>query len=54
MTFSINNYNNTQIGRLSIPFENIPINIKTALLKRFVFNKTIKHINMVNEIIENE
>lgn len=54
MTFSINNYNNTQIGRLSTPFENIPINIKTVLLKRFVFNKTIKHINMVNEISENK
>ena len=54
MTFSIKNYNNTHIGKLSIPFENIPNNIKTVLLKRFVFNKTIKHINMVNEISENE
>ena len=54
MTFSIKNYNNTHIGKLSIPFENIPINIKTVLLKRFVFNKTIKNINMVNEISENE
>lgn len=54
MTFSIKNYNNTHIGRLSIPFENIPINIKTVLLKKFVFNKTIKHINMVNEISVND
>ena len=54
MTLSIKNYNNTQIGKLSIPLDNIPTNIKAVLLKIFVFNKTIKHINMVNEMSENE
>lgn len=52
MNFSIKKYNNTEIGQSSTPFENIPLNIKTALLKRFVFNKTIKQLNMVNEISE--
>lgn len=54
MTFSIKNYNNTQIGKYITPFENIPLKIKTILVKRFVFNKTIKQINMVNEISEND
>ena len=54
MKFSIKNYNSTQIGKLSTPFDNIPLNIKTILLKRFVFNKTIKQINMVNELSENK
>ena len=54
MTFSIQKYNNTQIGKFITPFENIPLKIKTILVKRFVFNKTIKQINMVDEIIDNE
>ena len=54
MKFSIQNYNSTQIGKLSIPFENIPLNIKTILLKRFIFNKTMKQINMVNEFSDNK
>jgi ankyrin repeat protein len=54
MTFSIQKYNNTKIGKFITPFENIPLKIKTILVKRFVFNKTIKQINMVDEIIDNE
>ena len=54
MKFSIKNYNSTQFGQLSTPFDNIPLNIKTILLKRFVFNKTMKQINMVNELSDNK
>lgn len=54
MTFSIQKYNNTKIGKFITPFENIPLKIKTILVKRFVFNKTIKQINMVDEMIDNE
>ena len=35
-----------------MPFENIPLNIKTTLLKRFIFNKTQNQLNMVYEINE--
>jgi hypothetical protein len=52
MAFSIKKYNNTRIGKLSVPFENIPLNIKTTLLKRFIFNKTQNQLNMVYEINE--
>lgn len=54
MKFSIQNYNNTYIGKLSTPFENIPLKIKKILIKRFVFNKTINQLNMVNELSDNK
>ena len=54
MKFSVKNYNSTQIGKLSTPFENIPLRIKNILLKKFIFNKTIKQLNMVNELSENK
>ena len=52
MKFSIQNYNNTKVGKL-FPFEKISLNIKKVLLKRIVFNKNIKQLNMANEFSEN-
>ena len=52
MKFSIQNYNNTTVGK-SFPFEKIPLNIKKVLSKRIVFNEKIKQLNMANEFSEN-
>ena len=52
MVFSIQKYNNTYIGKTS-PFENIPLKVKKVLAKKYVFNKTVKQLNMINEIEEN-
>ena len=52
MKFSIQNYNNTKVGKL-FNFEKISLNIKKVLLKRIVFNKNIKQLNMANEFSEN-
>ena len=52
MKFSIQNYNNTKVGKL-FPFEKISLNIKKVLSKRIVFNKNIKQLNMANEFSEN-
>ena len=52
MKFSIKNYNNTEVGKLT-PFEKIPLNIKKVLSKRIVFNQKIKQLNMANEFSEN-
>ncbi len=54
MKFSIKNYNNTNIGKLSTPFERIPLSIKSILVKRFILKKTQKQLNMVYEINENK
>lgn len=53
MNFSIKNYNNyTLFGKSSFPFEKVSLNAKAILLKKFVFNKTKKQLNMVYEINE--
>lgn len=49
MNFSINNYN-CAIGKFGETFDDVPVKTKAILIKKFVFNKTIKQLNMVNEI----
>lgn len=52
MAFSIQKYNNTYIGK-TFPFEKIPLKVKKVLAKRYVFHKTEKQLNMINEIENN-
>lgn len=52
MKFSIKNYNNTKVGKLT-PFDKIPLKVKNVLSKRIVFNKNINQLNMANEFSEN-
>ena len=52
MTFSVQKYNNTYVGKIC-PFEKIPLEVKKVLARKYVLNKTIKQLNMVNEIEEN-
>ena len=50
MKFSINDYNNTIIGKQLCPFKNVPFVIKKILVKRYVFDQTINQINIVDEL----
>lgn len=50
MKFSVSKYNSTKIGSLSLPFEKVSIDVKNTLVKRYVFDKTVKQLNMVNEM----
>ena len=50
MKFSINDYNNTIIGKQLCPFKDVPFDIKKILVKRYVFDQTINQINIVDEL----
>ena len=50
MKFSVSKYNTTRIGALSLPFEKVSIDVKNTLVKRYIFNKTVNQLNMVNEM----
>ena len=50
MKFSINDYNNTIIGKQLCPFKDVPLDIKKILVKRCIFEKNINQINIVDEL----
>ena len=50
MKFSINDYNNTIIGKQLCPFKDVPFDIKKILVKRYIFDQTINQINIVDEL----
>lgn len=54
MKFSIKKYEETNIGKMSIPFEKVSNKVKSVLVKRFVFEKTMKQLNMIEEFKENK
>lgn len=49
MKFSVKNYNNT-IGKFDVKFDEVQQSTKNILIRKFVFDKTVKQLNMVNEI----
>ena len=50
MKFSINDYNNTIIGKQLCPFKDVPLEIKKILVKRCIFENIINQINIVDEL----
>ena len=54
MKFSISSYNNTLIGKEILPFKDVKINVKKALLKRYIFEKVLNQVNIVDELDKNK
>ena len=54
MKFSISSYNNTLIGKEILPFKDVKINAKKALLKRYIFEKVLNQVNIVDELDKNK
>lgn len=50
MKFSIEGYNNTLIGKNLKTFDEVSLDVKKILVKRFVFNKVLNQLNMVDAI----
>ena len=53
MKFSIQEYNKTWVGE-SIPFDKVDMGVKKVLMKKFVFDKVINQLNIVDEIDKKE
>ena len=53
MKFSIQEYNKTWVGE-SIPFDKVDMDVKKVLMKKFVFDKVINQLNIVDEIDKKE
>jgi ankyrin repeat protein len=49
MKFSINGYKNSRLEQ-SLPFNSISIDVKRILAKKYVLDKTVNQLNLVNEI----
>lgn len=54
MKFSVKKYSLTKIGMMSIPFSKVSSKVKKILIKRYVFDKTVKQINLVDTFKNNE
>ena len=50
MKFSIKSYNDTPIGKELLPFEKVSLDVKKILVKRYVFDKVVNQLNIVDEI----